>query len=65
VDCSRDVFEWSLKTIEEGRKYELHVKPKATEKPASGMFLIQTDSPVPRQKLHSLYVIIEPGRPVP
>jgi len=65
VNCSRDIFEWTLKSIEDGREYELHVKPKATGMPTRGMFLIQTDSSVPRQKLHSFYAVIEPRTPTP
>ena len=60
VDCSRDVFTWSLKTISDGHEYELIVKPKDTSRPVAGMFLIGTDSPVPRQRFQSLHGAIEP-----
>jgi hypothetical protein len=60
LDCSRDVFTWSLKTLSDGHEYELTVKPKDTSRPVAGMFLIATDSPVPRQKLQSLHWVIEP-----
>ena len=60
VECSRDSFAWSLQTIEDGREYELHVTPKDTTHPLCGMFLIQTDSPVPRQKNHSFCAEIKP-----
>jgi hypothetical protein len=59
VKCSRDLFEWSLKTILDGREYELRVKPKNTVVPALGMFLLQTDSTVPRQKTRGIYAVVE------
>jgi hypothetical protein len=58
VECSQDVFECSLRTVHEGKEYELSVKPKNTKQPALGIFLLHTDSPVPRQKIHSVYAVI-------
>lgn len=64
VECSRDAFEWSLQTIRDGQEYELHIKPKATGQRALGMFLLHTDSTVPRQKLQSVYAVVESPQPV-
>ena len=65
VACSREVFSWSLRTISEGREYELRIKPKDTSRPVAGMFLLSTDSPVPRQKFRSFHVAIEPATKLP
>lgn len=63
VECSRDLFTWSLQTLLEGREYELRVTPKDTARPALAMFLVQTDSSIPRQKTHSFYAVIEAPKP--
>jgi hypothetical protein len=63
VECSRDLFTWSLKTIREGWEYELVVKPRSTEQPAMGMFLLHSDSEVPRQKVQSAFAVIERAAP--
>ncbi len=61
VECPGDLFEWTLKTIREGREFELRVRPKTTEKLALSIFQMQTDSPVERHKRHGFHAVIEPA----
>jgi hypothetical protein len=61
VECSRDVFEWKLEEVTPGKTYVLRVTPKSTERPALGMFLLHTDSSIPRQKVLSVYAVIQPA----
>jgi hypothetical protein len=65
VKCSRPIFEWTLSTIQDGFKYEIRVKPKMMSRPETSMFLLETDSKIPRQKNQSFYAVIEPERPFP
>lgn len=59
VESSGDLFESTLKTIREGAEYELRVRPKTTEKLATGIFQIETDSTIERHKSCSIYVAVE------
>jgi len=64
VECPGDLFAWTLKTIHEGREFELRVKPKTTETFALGVFQIQTDSKTERQRQHRFHAAIEARDPV-
>jgi len=62
VKGNSDVFSHQLKTIEEGRKYELVVTPNSTEAPKLGGFRIETDSEIKRQAVQQVFALI--NRPV-
>jgi hypothetical protein len=55
-------FQRELKTLEEGRKYELAITPNSTESPSFGTFRLETDSPAKRYKVQQVYVFVtKPG----
>ena len=61
VECPGGLFEWSLKTIQAGREYELLIQPKSTSNQTIGFFQIQTDSAIPRHQRLGFQVVIEPA----
>jgi hypothetical protein len=61
IECSRDIFNWKLEEVTPGKTYVLRVTPRSTERPALGMFLLHTDSSIPRQKVLSVYAVIQPA----
>lgn len=65
VESNSEVFAHELKTIEDGRQYELVVSPKSTEKPVLGGFRIQTDSEVKRQATQQVFGIVKRAIPAP
>lgn len=58
-------FVYELKTIREGREYELVVKPKDLSKPAFGMIKLATDSMIPRYQRQMAFVCVrrQPASP--
>lgn len=56
-------FKVELKTIEEGRSYELLVSAEKTDQDSSGMILIQTDYPKENPRIHRLQLRVIPPPP--
>ena len=44
VECSREEFELSARTVEEGKEYRISVTPKNTSQPLLGLVQFRTDS---------------------
>ena len=56
------IYTCSINTIREGFEYERRAKPQSTGQRAFGVFLLRTDSTVPRQKTRGIYTVIGPDR---
>lgn len=63
VNGNSDAFSHQLKTIEDGRKYELVITPNSTEATKLGGFRIKTDSSVTRQAIQQVFAMV--NRPAP
>lgn len=63
VKCSRDNFDFEVKPIEVGRKYEITLTPRTTESPLLGILTIETDSPIPKLQKKLAFFSIKRARP--
>lgn len=63
VTSSNENFLSELKTIEDGRIYEVMITPKSTEGPGLGVFRIETDCRIERHKYKQAFASI--SRPLP
>lgn len=51
-------FTQELKTIEEGKKYEIVITPAATDKVAMGVVHIETDCKLQRHRSHRVFMVV-------
>lgn len=59
-------FKQELKTIEDGKKYEVVITPISTEKAGMAVLQVETDSKTDNRRTHSLYMLVrQPQPPVP
>jgi hypothetical protein len=58
-------FQYELKTIEEGKKYEVVVTPASTEKVGMGVIHIETDCPIQRHRSHRIFTVVRQPLPKP
>ncbi len=58
VKSSNPAFKLDLKTVEDGKKYDLVVTPVDTGKPAIGVLRIQTDSKVSKHKVQNAFAVV-------
>lgn len=58
VKCSSPLFEQELKTIEEGKKYDLIVTPKSADSPGMGVIRIETDCPISKHRLQQAFAVV-------
>lgn len=57
--CGADQrFAQVLRTVEEGKKYEITVTPSGTEKVGMGVISIETDCPAPRFRSQRIFTVI-------
>jgi len=63
ITCSNEAFKTELKTIEEGKVYEIAVTPGDTDKPAMGILRIETDSKTDKQRLQQAFVVVRKPTP--
>lgn len=60
-----DRFALSVKTVEEGKHYEITVTPKDTDTTGIGVIRLETDCPIERHKIQQSFVLIKkPENPV-
>lgn len=60
-----DRFSLSVKTVEEGKLYEITVTPKDTDTTGIGVIRLETDCPIERHKIQQAFVLIKkPESPV-
>lgn len=64
VTSSSPSFRHVLKTIEEGRKYDLEITPEKPLQIGLGLFRIETDSPYARFRVVQCFATIRRGSPV-
>lgn len=65
VGCSNESFTTELKTLEAGKRYEIDVKPTATDTPALGIITIQTDCEVARHANQRAFAMVRKLPKVP
>ncbi|MBB5353528.1 hypothetical protein HNR46_003789 [Haloferula luteola] len=58
VACGNESFHTQIKTIEDGKLYEIEVTPVSTEKPALGIISIETDCKVARHATQRAFAMI-------
>lgn len=58
VKCSSPLFQQELKTIEEGKKYDLIVTPKSADGPGMGVIRIETDCPISKHRLQQAFAVV-------
>lgn len=58
VNSSSEAFKYELKTVAEGKRYELVVTPLDMHSPALGIFRIETDSPVPKHRVQQAFATV-------
>jgi hypothetical protein len=58
VESGNQNFQAELKTLEEGRKYELRVKPSSVATPMLGVILMRTDSASPRYAVQRAFAVV-------
>ncbi len=51
-------FPYELETVEEGKKYRLHVTPTATDSRGFGLLRIKTDSEYKKHQSYQAYVVV-------
>lgn len=56
--CSSPLFQQELKTIEEGKKYDLIVTPKSADSPGMGVIRIETDCPISKHRLQQAFAVV-------
>jgi len=64
VTSSSPLFEPQFKTIEEGKRYEIIVKPTGVDRPGLGILRIETDSTSDKQRLQQAFAVIRKPLPV-
>jgi hypothetical protein len=63
VHSSSEAFKYELKTIEEGKSYELLVTPLDMQTPGMGIFRIETDCQVPRHRIQQAFATVRKPSP--
>jgi len=63
VKSSSDAFSCELKTLEEGKKYDLVVTPLAMDVPGMSVIRIETDSEVSKHKVQQAFAVVRKSTP--
>ena len=63
VKSSSDAFSCELKTLEDGKKYDLIVTPKTTDAPSISVIRLETDCEIVRYRVQQAFAVIP--RPTP
>jgi len=58
VTCSSETFTHELKTIEEGRHYQIVIKPVKIDSPGLAIFRIETDAEISRHRNHQVFGVV-------
>jgi len=56
---SKSAFDYELKTLEDGKVYEVTVVPKNTDKPSMGVVKFYTDSKLDRYKMVQVFLLVD------
>jgi hypothetical protein len=65
LNSSDPRFKPELKTIEEGKKYQVVITPTSTEGVGMGMLRVETDSKTDARPSHPVYMLIRQPQPKP
>jgi len=63
VSCPRGGFAHELKTIKEGREYEIVLTPASTEKAMLGLLRVETDCKIPKHQTQTAFFAISRPKP--
>jgi len=64
VTSASKIFKQELRTIEEGKHYELSITPENTSTPGLAVFRIETDSDSPKHKIQQVFTVVpRAGKP--
>jgi hypothetical protein len=63
VNSSSPAFKHELKTVEEGKSYELIITPTVMSSPGMGIMRIETDCQIEKHKLQQAFAVVR--RPTP
>lgn len=63
VKSSSDAFACELKTLEEGRKYDLVVTPLVINSPGMGVIRIETDCEISKHKVQQAFAVVRKPTP--
>ena len=63
VTSSSDAFKTQLKTVEEGKSYELSVTPDGTGTPGLAIFRVETDCDIAKHRLQQAFGVIRKPTP--
>lgn len=58
AEVNSEAFTATLKTLEEGKTYELELIPSSTERPALGIVQIKTDCPISRHATQRTFAMV-------
>lgn len=58
VQSSSDAFSYQLKTLEDGRSYDLIVTPKDMKSPSIGVFRIETDCKIAKHRIQQAFGVV-------
>ncbi|RYD48516.1 MAG: DUF1573 domain-containing protein [Verrucomicrobiaceae bacterium] len=58
-------FKQELKTIEEGKKYEVVITPTSTKEAGMGVLQVETDSKSDNRRSHPVYMLVRQPQPKP
>ena len=64
VTSSSGDFQHELKTLEEGKSYELAVTPKATDTPGLAVVRIETDCAIEKHRIQQAFAVVRKPPPV-
>ncbi len=63
VSCSSEAFSTQLKTVEEGKNYELVVTPKNIKSPGLAVIRLETDCDISRHRTQQAFAVIRKPSP--
>lgn len=63
VTSSSDAYKYELKTIEEGKSYDLVITPTDLKSPGLGIFRIETDCPLEKYRIQQVFTTVHRPRP--
>jgi len=58
VKAASDAFTHELKTIEEGKHYQIVIQPVNVDSPGLAVFRIETDAEIPRHQNHQVFAVV-------
>lgn len=65
VTTSSEAFKYELKTLEEGKSYDLTVTPLDTQSPGLAIFRIETDCPLSKHRIQQAFATVRKPSPAP